>query len=230
MPTKQCVKCKEVKHISLFSKCKQSKDGLKRECKYCNKIRRRGYTHLPLDIPLDMKICSGCKTEKSSNTFNKNRAERDGLQSKCRECNEKMRKEYLETPLDPVPAEKFCTYCKLEKRSLEFNKNSAGKDGLQSWCKSCDREKHYLKNYNLTTLEINAMLENQEYLCAICRRTQTSKRHGEKTPLSVDHCHKTGKIRGLLCSPCNTALGLFRDDPAILGAAALYLRSDNFIK
>jgi hypothetical protein len=62
------------------------------------------------------------------------------------------------------------------------------------------------------------MLAAQEGRCAICRREQPDGR-----ALHVDHCHASGRIRGLLCEACNIGLGLYRDDPAVLRRAAGYI-------
>jgi hypothetical protein len=78
--------------------------------------------------------------------------------------------------------------------------------------------------YGITLEQYNIMLENQGGVCAICGDPPTIIHAGEKvSPLSVDHCHKTGKVRGLLCHPCNMALGLFKDNKDRLRAAAAYL-------
>lgn len=63
------------------------------------------------------------------------------------------------------------------------------------------------------------MLHNQGNKCKIC---ETHESEFDKR-LAVDHCHKTGKVRGLLCSSCNTSLGKFKDDPEILRRAINYL-------
>lgn len=69
------------------------------------------------------------------------------------------------------------------------------------------------------------MLEVQRHVCAICFEPETTTaKSGEPRLLCVDHDHETGEVRGLLCSRCNTALGLFDDDPARLGVAMSYLR------
>ena len=70
------------------------------------------------------------------------------------------------------------------------------------------------KNDNLTAYE--ALLEMQEGRCAICEDVLDEP--------NTDHSHKTGEVRGLLCQRCNCGLGLFRDDPEIVEAAAKYLR------
>ncbi len=77
--------------------------------------------------------------------------------------------------------------------------------------------------YGLTLEQYEQLLEKQEGLCAICQRERSTKRH-----LAVDHCHTTGKIRGLLCSTCNTALGKFRDSQILLHRAADYLDERGF--
>lgn len=76
------------------------------------------------------------------------------------------------------------------------------------------------KNYGITIEQYNSLFENQKGACAICGKHQTQ----EFRRLTVDHCHATGVIRGLLCSVCNRALGLFRDNPELLNKAVEYLR------
>lgn len=67
------------------------------------------------------------------------------------------------------------------------------------------RNKNYKLNYNITLEHYNLMFEQQKGCCAICKKHQSML---GKT-LAVDHCHTTGKIRKLLCSVCNTHLGIF---------------------
>lgn len=67
--------------------------------------------------------------------------------------------------------------------------------------------------------DYDAMLMAQDGRCAICADPVTS----EGRALAVDHCHASGRVRGLLCDPCNLGLGKFRDDPARLRAAIAYL-------
>ena len=63
------------------------------------------------------------------------------------------------------------------------------------------------------------MLEKQNYKCKICGNGEEEAGH----ELRVDHCHNTGKIRGLLCSQCNTALGLLKDNPDNIQKALEYI-------
>lgn len=82
--------------------------------------------------------------------------------------------------------------------------------------------------WGLTLEDFDRMLEEQGGCCAICRRAERSidPRTGAVRRLAVDHCHSTNKIRGLLCSHCNRALGLLRDDPGLLQKAIDYLKEN----
>lgn len=78
--------------------------------------------------------------------------------------------------------------------------------------------KHTLKRlYGITLEEYDSMLEEQEGCCAICKTLPNERK------LHVDHCHTTGKVRQLLCSGCNTAIGALKEDPEIIRAAAAYV-------
>lgn len=82
------------------------------------------------------------------------------------------------------------------------------------------RQEAFLKrNYGLTLREYNKLYVKQDGCCAICGRHQQEIWR----TLCVDHDHKTGKIRGLLCSNCNTALGLFQERRGLLFKAMQYL-------
>src|SRR2546428_12923650 len=74
-----------------------------------------------------------------------------------------------------------------------------------------------LKIYGITEEVFNALFEEQNGLCAICKQPELYRK------LSVDHDHLTSKVRGLLCSRCNTGLGLFKDSKVFLEAAIIYL-------
>lgn len=104
-------------------------------------------------------------------------------------------------------------------------------------CKSCERirqrvyyrdnpDKSHNKNrrnkYGLSYEAYQTLLENQNYVCAICGSKEFSK---TKKNLSVDHDHITNKVRGLLCSECNTGLGKFKDSPDLLDKAKEYLNA-----
>jgi hypothetical protein len=101
--------------------------------------------------------------------------------------------------------------CKLcsNKKSKIYNKTKKGK--VNSF-------KTKLKNqYGLTQQNFEEMLIRQNFLCAICK--------SKMEPPCVDHDHNTNEIRGLLCSNCNTAIGMFEDSVKILKSAIHYLEN-----
>jgi hypothetical protein len=95
--------------------------------------------------------------------------------------------------------------------------------------REANRERHaaqtraakLMQKYGLTIADFDALLESQGHRCAICPSTVP----GGRGAWHVDHDHQTGKVRGLLCSHCNRALGMFKDDPEALRAAANYVES-----
>lgn len=82
--------------------------------------------------------------------------------------------------------------------------------------------KHLMMRYGITQHEYEKMLLAQDNKCAVCG---TNKPGGPGGVFAVDHNHKTGKVRGLLCSSCNTALGLLKDNKETLCSAITYLSS-----
>ncbi len=147
-----------------------------------------------------------------------------------------------------LPLSKQCTQCKKILPASEFqflrNLNNGRKPALDTWCRACKsikakksyqlhltarRIKHRdfrrKYKYGLTRADYDAMLLAQGGVCAICKCPEISTYRGKIRDLAVDHSHKTGTIRKLLCTRCNQGLGGFRDDPLLLEAAAAYLRA-----
>jgi len=75
------------------------------------------------------------------------------------------------------------------------------------------------KNYGISEAEYLNLLRGQNGVCKMCKQNS----HLKSGRLAVDHCHKTGKIRGLLCTKCNTGIGMFEDNVELLKAAIKYL-------
>jgi hypothetical protein len=138
---------------------------------------------------------------------------------------------------------KECKACGESKPLSQYNKLHISADGLAYKCRPCskaeyksyrkskseeemhllDRERNLRKSFGIGLSDYEAMLEKQKGVCAICKEEETTVRQGRVQSLSVDHCHETGKIRGLLCNSCNRALGKFKDSIEHLMAAASYL-------
>lgn len=131
----------------------------------------------------------------------------------------------------PSSVYKKCPRCRAVKSLSEFVKNRSCRDGRGAYCRPCNaarnreyvRRKHggyshykLLAKYDIGRPDVDAMIEVQGGLCPIC----------EKRPaVHVDHDHRTGRIREILCELCNGTLGAFRDDPAIIAKAIAYLEA-----
>lgn len=136
--------------------------------------------------------------------------------------------------------QKRCGTCRQIHALGYFSTDSSRKDGLNNNCRSCCKRKHddYYSRENAKVLaqkriysfrkkgvEINeddfiSLLVTQGPYCAICGNFI------EGRDLNLDHDHRSGKLRGLLCNRCNMGLGYFRDDEGLLNKAAKYLEDN----
>lgn len=180
------------------------------------------------------KKCTCCKEYKNLDCFYKRKRGKSKLKSTCIECDRINNIIYASLPLDQVGLSKICTKCRENKDISEFPRDKYKKDGFSTQCKNCHREYIFKKKYGISIKEYNEILKTQDDKCAICNRSQIDNNiHNltrKPTFLPVDHCHKTGKIRGLLCGNCNVALGLFQDNPEILLKAITYLKNNGNTK
>lgn len=127
---------------------------------------------------------------------------------------------------------KTCNICNETKSLESFEKH-------RHQCRSCRNTKRKtfgtrsgegLKNYRLQNLygidldTYNKMLQEQNGVCKICK----GEDNGPWGTLAVDHCHETGKVRGLLCAMCNKGLGQFKDNQELLKEAIEYLKVHSF--
>lgn len=146
-------------------------------------------------------------------------------------------------PTKVTKTHKWCNKCKKNLLHKHFSKCKTEKFNMSVSCRKCnsvekrqrrlngrpERNKeqeraHNLKsNYGLTVEEYDVLLEKQGRGCAVCGSLDSKTTRTKY--LFVDHCHKTGEIRGLLCHKCNVALGLFEDNIEVLEKATAYLRA-----
>lgn len=86
------------------------------------------------------------------------------------------------------------------------------------------KRNNLMAKFGMSVEEYLTKVEEQNNKCAICNKEETTLYKGERRLLTVDHCHKTGKIRRLLCLTCNNGLGCFKDDKELLEKAIDYLK------
>lgn len=127
---------------------------------------------------------------------------------------------------------KKCKICKEIKpidqfyiRILAPKKDGTRGFSRKSICRECYVIERVCTKYRISSDFYLTMIRQQNNVCKICNlpETTTDSRYGKIRVLSVDHCHKTNKIRGLLCENCNRALGLFKDSTILLDVAINYL-------
>lgn len=157
----------------------------------------------------ETRLCTGCNTEKSVLDFSKNKTRKNGRNGHCKSCNKKYRGDNIE----------YLRKCNLEYK--EKNKGSIKEKRPDYIEKNREKVREMLwrnklkQRYNLTPSQYKSIFELQNGKCAICDRV---------SPLSVDHCHQSKKVRGLLCGSCNRGLGLFGESIESLKNAIVYLK------
>lgn len=167
---------------------------------------------------MQTKRCNKCKENKSLSSFRKVSKSKDGYCYYCRPCETAIT--YRARYKDIESSERF-----REKQRLYREKKNQNPEWVK---KETERKRlHNLtKRYSITTKFYNNMLEEQNNLCAICGKEFNNSDHVHDKP-NIDHCHKTGKIRGIVHSKCNSMIGFAEDDVEKLEEAIKYLKKHN---
>jgi len=151
-------------------------------------------------------------------------------------------------PMDPETMTKECSKCGIRKAAEDFPKNNAFEFGRASECKAChnargrkwramamkerpefrerrekSQRKARAKKYGLTLKELDSLETRSGGVCEICDNPPNMAGTSSNA-LNVDHCHKSGKVRGMLCSRCNLTIGVVGEDPSVLESMIAYLR------
>ncbi len=113
--------------------------------------------------------------------------------------------------------ERFCYGCRSWKAVAEFAVDRSRESGTASICKPCNNHRSKRSLYRLSAEEYANVISISE--CPICERSGV--------PMEIDHNHTTGAVRALLCSRCNSALGMFCEDPELMRRAISYLEKHN---
>lgn len=138
----------------------------------------------------------------------------NGLNRYCRKCGEeKPHSEFVKAPNCIYGISHTCKVCDKRDKKIWLTNNS-------DKYKKAQREGHLKRKYNITTEEFVELLEVNNNLCEICKRDVYSV---TTVGPCVDHIKGTKFVRGILCSHCNTAIGLLNHDPVNLHNATRYL-------
>lgn len=151
---------------------------------------------------MDKKICSVCRIEKPFSDYFKDNRRKVGIRCKCKSCCKKE------------------TYDWRIKNRSEYNNYAAAWRAKNPEKQHASEIKRY---YSLSIERYNEMLTKQACKCKICGKDHNPT--VKRGRLYVDHNHRTGIVRGLLCGTCNSGVGYFEDSIDILKSAIKYLES-----
>lgn len=161
-----------------------------------------------------MKLCTGCNRTLGVEAFAVRRLSKDGLNYRCRDCIKTYR-------IAAYPRQR----AKIIECSNRWRENN--RERYRQWHaeynqrnKAKHADYHRKKLYGLAPGEYDKMLEDQDHRCACCG---TEKPGGRANAFMVDHDHATGRVRGLLCTSCNLAIGKLGDDLISVLRAVDYL-------
>jgi hypothetical protein len=149
------------------------------------------------------KVCRRCERPKDPETdFWRCRQTRDGYRPECIACMKSARPKMTDEQ-------------KLAHagRSATFRRSNPD----YNWAL------HLRKKYNLTPDRYWTLLKQQGYKCAICGAAEPGGRTKHSNRFSVDHCHETATVRGLLCYKCNVGIGYLQEDPTVVASALRYV-------
>lgn len=164
-----------------------------------------------------MKTCPRCKKQKGLEFFHRNKRTKDGLQAYCHSCEREYGRDWQQRNKDHLNAKGRARHAANPEKTKEVQQRyRANHRDLVAY----RRRKVTLAAYGLTVKQYELMLVGQGDCCALCGSADPEHWSGQ---FQVDHCHKTGRVRGLLCARCNGGLGLLGDSPEILRRAALYV-------
>lgn len=149
------------------------------------------------------KTCKTCKQNKPLSEFRSYQQSRFGKTYICRV--------------------QICEQCKSDETKIDYHLNKRDDPDFKKW-KRVHTRKYNLGKLGVTIEDYNKLVEKQNGLCAICGQVETVENQFGPRSLCVDHDHKTGKVRGLLCSLCNHLLGNAKDNLEILQKAITYLK------
>lgn len=160
---------------------------------------------------MDTAHCRKCDKTKSVSEFYPHKTAKSGRRSECKECT----KAAVRASVDPEVNRKRVREYRQSNREAVNAKNRAYAKANPEKAKLWRLRGKLAYMYGITLDEANAMRERQGGLCAVygCNRPGTD----------IDHCHATGKVRGILCSGCNKALGLLGDSVARIEGLAEYV-------
>jgi Recombination endonuclease VII len=180
-----------------------------------------------------VKLCAKCKLGKPVEAYRRSAKQWDGLDAYCRECRNTYMRAYMR---GRNYSESHACFCGAELWGLKKFCSDACRNAWRqkkcSWCdspfvakthrsracsKECQSRLRFVDKYDVSVAQYKELVRAHNGLCGACGKPFGSR------GAQVDHCHDTGRVRGLLCTSCNLAIGHAQDDPETQFAQAAYL-------
>lgn len=158
-----------------------------------------------------MKRCTKCGKEKAEDEFSKDKQKPGGRDLYCRPCRAEIQRQWRDSDRAHYRALAKARRARDPEKHNRYQADAYKKNPAR-W-----RDYNLRSHYGVTLEEYDAMVVNQKGLCALCRKPPV------KGSLHLDHDHETKKIRALLCTKCNTGIGLFNEDSDLLRRAIEYI-------
>ncbi len=175
-----------------------------------------------------IRVCKKCNFSKEIAYFRKSKNCKNGYSHTCLECSRALQRAWSKNH-----------FISLKKSKLKYNKSTKGIEKNKQYyldnkqeidAKHADYYNKYKdkikyanlkKKYNISKEDLDTLYTRCGASCSICKLPEKENQGGKA--LHVDHDHKTGKVRGLLCNNCNLGIGYLKDDVKILESAIEYL-------
>jgi hypothetical protein len=171
------------------------------------------------------KRCSKCKSEKPAEAFGRKADQADGLNRWCRDCCRAKDKRYYNGNRELVKQRARASWRKHREKRLAYHRSLPHRNPEEFQRRN--HKTHIFRDYGITAEQYADLNRKQDGLCAICKKPETRQnKNGTIRPLAIDHDHKTGHIRGLLCSRCNLGIGYLQDSTVLLQQAIVYLQGE----
>lgn len=165
----------------------------------------------PAAVTAEGRLCSACGERKPPEAFRRNVKTTDRRMWRCRECLKKAHRSWVERNREHV-------------RDMGRGNMRKSRADNPSRTKEALRRYRLKRDYGLTPEQYLALIESHDRKCAVCKRAVVPVPAPVRAEgACIDHDHKTGRIRGILCHACNRAIGMLRDDVNILKSAVAYL-------
>lgn len=170
----------------------------------------------------ESKICSKCSESKPRSEFNKLRGKERAY---CKVCHVASAAKWASDNKEKRRAYQRKWVAENRDKAREYGRKTYSRmpEAAKEKKRAYRKKRHLERKYGITQDEWQRMFDAQGGVCALCQVPGRTGKHGK---LAVDHCHETGRVRGLLCTPCNVSIGILGETAERLQRVVSYLKCE----